>query len=80
MSINALEQSVPEVRAIFAVLIFWRNSKVVQSYPIYRDHVLIWCHFGRPEGHYYCRSIAENYRAPSHGGANQELLEEFDIW
>jgi len=41
MSINALEYSVPEVRAIFAVLIFWRNSKVVQGDPIYRDRVLI---------------------------------------
>jgi len=35
--------------------------------------------FRRPEVHYYCRSIAENYRAPSHGGTNQEPLEEFDI-
>jgi len=31
------------------------------------------------EAHYYCRSIDKNYRALSHGGANEGLLEEFDI-
>jgi len=34
--------------------------------------------FSRQGVHYYCRSIDETYRACSHGGANQGLLEEFD--